>query len=62
MSGLGTLAMGENKTKKEAEKMVRGDSKTSWSSRSTTVGTEGELNVHEGVQQLGQAPRRPLEK
>ena len=50
MSGLGTLAMGENKTKKEAEKMVRGDSKTSWSSRSTTVRTEGGLNVHEGVQ------------
>ena len=64
MSGLGTLATGDNKTKKEAEKMVSGDPKTNWSSRSTTARTEGELNVCEGVHQLGQAQaqRRPLKK
>lgn len=36
MSGLGTLAKDSNKTMKEAENVVSGDSKTNWSSRSST--------------------------
>ena len=63
------MAKDSNKTMKEAENVVSGDSKTNWSSRSSTgpghaYRTEGRLNVHKGFQQLGQdqAQRRPLKK